>query len=155
MIEAISPRQDCGKVSINEDHITWEANAVPLLKIDISKIAALGEYTTVHALHRNEWFIVFIFDENETYQVSTYAEGMQEVLEKLSGLLNCEISPKLALESDFKSNILWPQELSGTQLYQLKVMEPKSFFDRFRARLGFGSPLELVLNEPLLESIRG
>jgi hypothetical protein len=152
---AISSRPDCGKVSIEENHIIWKIDKEILLDLDISRVIALGEYTTIHALHRNEWFIVFIYNEDETYQISAYAEGMQQALEKMSELLNYEISVQLALKTDFSSNVLWPPQLDGIELYELRVIESKTFFDRFRARLGFGNPLELVLNSKLRELIQG
>ncbi len=104
VIAAISPRPDCGKVFIKGDRIIWEVDTVPLLEVNISKIAALGEYTTVHALHRNEWFIVFVFEEDKTYQISTYADGMQEVLEKLSEL---SISGESSCSFKRAANFCW------------------------------------------------
>ncbi|HEY0055384.1 MAG TPA: hypothetical protein VGB63_08515 [Pedobacter sp.] len=154
-MSAFTSRPDCGKVFIEQNHIIWEVDQKILIDLDISRIVTLGEYTTIHALHRNEWFIVFIYSEEETYQISAYAEGMQQALEKMSQFLSYEICVKLALKTDFCSNILWPQELAGSELYELRVIESKRFFDRFRARLGFGNPLELVLNSKLRELIQG
>ncbi len=154
-MSAITSRPDCGKVSIEDNHIIWEVGKETLIDLDISRVVALGEYTTIHALHRNEWFIVFIYNEAETYQISAYAEGMQQALEKMSELFSYEISVQLALKTDFSSNVLWPKQVAGIELYELRVIESKTLFDRFRARLGFGNPLELVLNNKLLELIQG
>ncbi|HEY1056373.1 MAG TPA: hypothetical protein VGE24_14600 [Emticicia sp.] len=151
--QAITPRQDSGKTYIRDQKIYWDFNGNNLLEIEIASICAIGEYTTVHALHRNEWFIVFVLSSTESLQVSMYADGMQKVLTELSLLFCTEIMGKLALETDFKSNVLFPSSLAGKELYELKVIESKTWFDRFRARLGFGYPVELVLRPEVSELI--
>ncbi|MEJ6980333.1 hypothetical protein WG906_07720 [Pedobacter sp. P351] len=145
--QEITPRNDAGRTYINNQKIYWDFNDSNLLEVEIASISAIGEYTTVHALHRNEWFIVFILNQKEALQISAYAQGMQEVLEKLSEILSSEIAGKLAMASDFKSNVIYPEQLAGQELYELRIIESKTWFDRFRARMGFGDPLELVLKK--------
>lgn len=153
--QAITPRSDAGETYIKDQKVYWDFNNNNLLEVEISSICAIGEYTTIHALHRNEWFIVFVLQENETLQVSAYAQGMQEVLTELSAILGTEIIGKLAMASDFKSNVIFPPPLAGQELYELKVIESKTWFDRFRARLGFGYPLELVLKKEVSKLTAG
>lgn len=153
--QVIIPRRDSGEAYIKDQKIYWDFNNNNLLEVEISSICAIGEYTTMHALHRNEWYIVFVLPRNETLQVSAYAHGMQEVLTELSAMLGAEMIGKLAMASDFKSNVIFPQLLAGQELYELKVIESKTWFDRFRARLGFGYPLELVLREEVSKLTEG
>ena len=89
-----------------------------------------------------------------TLQVSAYADGMQQVLTELSATFGTDINGKLAQETDFKSNVIFPSSLVGKELYELKVIESKTWFDRFRSRLGFGDPLELVLKQEVFELTR-
>ncbi|HEX8547026.1 MAG TPA: hypothetical protein VF691_08710, partial [Cytophagaceae bacterium] len=135
---AIIPRDDTGRVYLKENLLIWELSGSSLLEIDRSKIRLIGEYTTMHAVFRNDWFIVFLASGDEPLQVSAYANGMSEVLKELSVLLNANLNPKLTQATDFKSNVIWPAGLTGNALYELKIIESKSWFDRFRARLGFG-----------------
>jgi hypothetical protein len=153
--QSISPRKDSGKTYIKDQKIYWDFNDNNLLEVEIASICAIGEYTTVHALHRNEWYIVFVLQNAEDLQVSAYADGMQEVLVQLSATFDTEINGKLAQETDFKSNIIFPSSLIGKELYELKVIESKTWFDRFRARLGFGEPLELILRQEVSELTKG
>ena len=148
-IPQISPRHDAGNVVLKEGLIYWNANGRTLLNVSVASITIIGEYTTVHALHKNEWFLVCVLKEGEMLQISMYADGMYEVLTQLSLAFESEFSPALEDARDFKSNVIWPLEYAGQELYELKVKESKSFFDRFRARLGFGDPVELVLRENL------
>lgn len=149
--QVITPRNDAGRTYINNQKIYWDFNDNNLLEVEIASIFAIGEYTTVHALHRNEWFFVFILNKKESLQISAYALGMHEVLVELSEILGSEITGKLAMASDFKSNVIYPKQLAGKELYELRIIESKTWFDRFRARMGFGNPLELVLKEYVIE----
>lgn len=152
--QPISPRKDSGKAYIKNQRIYWDFNDSNLLEVEIASICAIGEYTTVHALHRNEWFIVFVLQNGDNLQVSAYADGMQQVLTELSATFGTDINGKLAQETDFKSNVIFPSNLVGKELYELKVIESKTWFDRFRSRLGFGDPLELVLKQEVSELTR-
>ncbi len=152
--QPISPRQDSGKAYIKNQKIYWDFNDNNLLEVEIASICAIGEYTTVHALHRNEWFIVFVLQNGDNLQVSAYADGIQQVLTELSATFGTEIKGKLAQETDFKSNVIFPSSLVGKELYELKIIESKTWFDRFRSRLGFGDPLELVLKQEVSELTR-
>lgn len=153
-LESITPRSDAGKVYLNGGKIYWDYNGNNLLEINFSSITAIGEYTTIHSFHRNEWFIVFTLANAETFQISAYANGMAEVLTSLSFLLNAPLNYKLALATDFQSNVIYPVKLWGKEFYELKVIESKTLFDRFRARLGFGNPLELVIREEVINAIK-
>ena len=151
--QTIIPRDDTGKVYIENNTLFWDVAEANLLKIDIDAVRVIGEYTTVHALFRNDWFIVFVLDHEKSFQISAYAQGMNEVLDKLSKSLNSSIKVQLALCTDFKSNVIWPQDLSGQELYELKIIESRSLFDRLRARLGFGDPVELVFRDSVKAAI--
>ncbi|MBC8054632.1 MAG: hypothetical protein H7Y13_16355 [Sphingobacteriaceae bacterium] len=145
--QTIIPRDDTGKVFIKNNILFWTIADNTLLEINIADVQVIGEYTTMHAVYRNDWFIVFLLKGEETYQVSAYAQGMQGLLAEISEIVGTGIRATLSLATDFKSNVMWPANLAGQELYELKIIESKSWFDRFRARLGFGSPLELVLTD--------
>jgi|GEM_PF-1025786 len=153
-LESITPRNDAGKVYLNDQKIYWDYNNNNLLEIDISTIFAIGEYTTMHSFHRNEWFIVFALKNKESFQISAYAHGMEEVLTELSAILHTELNYKLALATDFQSNVIYPVQLLGQEFYELKIIESKTWFDRFRARLGFGNPIELVIRNEVMNYIK-
>lgn len=146
-IPVIAYREDSGRVKIENGEIYWKAEYTNLLKIPINRIRIIGEYTTIHALHKNEWFIVFVLDNEDMFQMSMYAMGMTDVLNELSQTFNTEFSPLLEDEREYKSNVIWPVPVAGQELYELKVKESRTFFDRFRARLGFGNPVELILTD--------
>lgn len=143
----IIPRDDTGKVYIEDDTLHWDVDNNSLLAFKVSSIRVIGEYTTMHARFRNEWFVVFILEGEETFQVSAYARGMNEVLSELSEIFGHQIVPHLALATDFKSNVIWPPVLAGQGLYELRIVESKTWFDRIRARLGFGNPVELIFTD--------
>ena len=149
----ITPRPDAGRVYIENDKLYWDVNEQNLLAIEIASIQVIGEYTTIHALHINEWFFVFVLSSEETFQVSAYATGMNDVLSDLCSRLQAELHPKLAQDKDFKSNVIYPPALAGKEMYELRVIESKTWLDRFRARLGFGNPVDLVLRDEVLNSI--
>ena len=115
--QPISPRQDSGKAYIKNQKIYWDFNDNNLLEVEIASICAIGEYTTVHALHRNEWFIVFVLQNGDNLQVSAYADGIQQVLTELSATCGTEIKGKLAQETDVKINVIFTSSLVGKELY--------------------------------------
>lgn len=146
-IPTINSRSDTGKVFLDDQKIRYVVNAVEVLQIDIAAIRVIGEYTTIHALHKNEWFLVLVLAGEEMFQISMYAEGMNEVLTHLSNTLHSDFALLLEDERAFKSNVIWPEKLAGKELYELKIIESKKWFDRFRVRMGFGNPVELVLRD--------
>lgn len=148
--EIIKARTDSGIIYIKTQKIYWEYLSKNLLEIEIGDIKAIGEYTTPHALHKNEWFIVFILQSRE-FQISTYAKGMTEVLEQLSIHFNSRVFGRLGTAETFESNIIYPPELKGQNMYSIEIKKTKTWFDRFRGRLGFGYPMELVLTKELAD----
>lgn len=146
-IPVIAYREDSGRVKIENGEIYWKAEYTNLLKIPVNRIRIIGEYTTIHALHKNEWFVVFVLDNEDMFQMSMYAMGMMDLLTELSQTFNAEFSPLLGDEREYKSNTVWPPQIAGQELYELKVKESRTFFERFRARLGFGDPVELILTD--------
>lgn len=153
-LELITPRNDAGIVYIKDQKIHWDYNDNNLLEINISTIRAIGEYTTIHSFHRNEWFFVFALNNKENFQISAYATGMDNVLTELSSILNTELNYKLNLATDFQSNVIYPVQLWGKEFYELKIAESRTLFDRFRARLGFGSPIELIIRNEVMDYIK-
>ena len=151
--QTIVARDDAGKVYIQNNTLVWEVDSKNMLEIKIPAIRIIGEYTTMHAVFRNDWFMVFVLNAEETFQISAYAVGMQDALQQLSQLLNADVQPQLGSATNFKSNVIWPAEISGQELYRLQVIESKTCFDRFRARLGFGDPVELVFTDIVKETL--
>ena len=152
-IPTINSRSDTGKVFLEDQKIRYVVNAVEVLVIDLPAIRIIGEYTTIHALHKNEWFLVVVLEREEMFQISMYAEGMNEILTHLCATLNTDFTLLLEDERAFKSNVIWPEKLAGKDLYDLKIIESKKWFDRFRVRMGFGNPVELVLRDEVREGL--
>lgn len=85
--------------------------------LKISDIKIIGEITTSDGPYSDDWFLVFIINKETWYQISMYAENMQDSLQELSRILNAEIVGTLFYSTDWKTNVIYPKEFQGKELF--------------------------------------
>ena len=85
--------------------------------LKISDIKVIGEMTKSDGPYTDDWFLIFIIDKETWYQISMYAENMQEVLKELSQLLNAEVIGTLFYSTSWKTNVIYPKEFQGKDLF--------------------------------------
>jgi len=119
-----------GKTFIKNEKIIWSYNGKTIVDIPINEIKIIGEYTTADGPFADDWFLVIYDHKSECFQISMYAENMQEMMRELGEIMQFELVGTLFASIDWESNILYPTKLHGQTLWNIVKMQPKSFFEK-------------------------
>lgn len=127
-----------GKVSFEGNDIiyTWGKNE--RLEIGLDDLSVVGEVTTDADPFAIDWYLIFVNKNEEVIFLPAYARGLKDMLEQLSLSLNIEIIPKLCASTNFNSNILYPVKMKGQPLFDFVGLEPATFWQKIKLRLGLG-----------------
>lgn len=91
----------------------------------IKDIKCIGEYTNECGPFNDDYFFVFLTKEY-TYTSSFYANNCQSVFKELAQILQSDLNFTLTSSTSWASNILYPNELAGKQLYSETYSRPKN-----------------------------
>lgn len=86
-------------------------------ELPISEINIIGEYTNSDGPYLDDWFIVFILRDGKSLEAPVYAGIQNDFMKEISGQLHTKLEYTLANSTNFASNILWPREISGKQMF--------------------------------------
>lgn len=78
----------------------------------------LAEYTTNEGPWADDYFLLFVESDNSKLSVaraSLYSDGIEEVLGDLRQRWAANIETRLHNSTEWKSRVLWPPELAGTE----------------------------------------
>lgn len=96
-----------------------------------NEVAVFGEMTNENGPFADDYFFVFVTKSKEWYEASFYAEGVDKFLvefEKRMGLIS---QSSLANSTTFRSNVLWPERLTGKDLFEFYTEPVAGFLGRF------------------------
>ena len=82
-----------------------------------------------------DYFLIFVeADHDKLYvaRASLYSNGIEEVLRGLGQRWNANIELQLLNSTEWKSRVLWPPELVGTEYFEFKEIEPQTITNRLR-----------------------
>jgi hypothetical protein len=139
---------------IKDGWIYWNQGNSNLLTLEIDKIKVIGEYSTEGGPFVDDWFIVFVMSIDEVNQISAHAEGLEKVLKELSESKGTGVVGSLFYSTQWKTNVIWPKELEGQELFELVNLPPKNRWERLKIRIGLGSVVESHLTEELKQYLR-
>jgi len=116
---------------INDNRVTVTYSDGTSWELPISEIALIGEYSTQEGPGSEDHFICIIDKEGNRYDVGA-DEGATRLLSELSIALGVHLEPKLILNTDFNSCILYPCSAHGSPLF---VRPPKlvTFMDQVKS----------------------
>lgn len=142
-----------GKVFIQDEFILWHSEDVELVRVRINDIVAIGEYTTADGPLADDWFMVFVCSGGEWYQISRYAENMDEVLKTLSAHFNSDLNTSFLVNStEFRSIVLYPLVLREKPLFQIldsPTKNNKNFLKKLLVSVGLESQIYFDLSEEI------
>lgn len=139
-------KNQSGKTILKSGNVVWEIDEKSKTEIPIDRIKLIAEYTTANGPFIDDWFLVIYNDKSEYFEISMYAENIQEMMTELGKSMNFELYGSLAASADWKSNIIYPTEYSGQNLWNIVKTEPKSTFDKLKSLIGINKT-ELRLTE--------
>ena len=74
--------------------------------------------------------------EKEWTQISEYTPDMLEVLQKLGTHLKAEVVGSLAYSTSWRTNIIWPQQVAGREMWDTVGEVPTTLIGRLKKALG-------------------
>jgi len=84
----------------------------------------------------DDWFIVFMTSEKDWTQISEYTPGMLKMLQELGTHLKAEVMGSLAYSTSWKTNIIWPQQVAGQEMWDAVSGVPTTLIGRLKKALG-------------------
>lgn len=139
-----------GKLEIEKQDLVFKYGESQQLKILISDIKVIGEFTTEPDSIATDWYLVIVQKDNEVIYLPAYAVGLQETLNQLSEIFNYKIVPKLFASVKFDSNVIFPESIDGEKLFHLRNLKPKGVLEKIKVNLGF-SPITPILRNEIIE----
>jgi hypothetical protein len=119
------------KLILNNDEVQCIGEDGLLWSIPINELVFIGEYTTSAGPWFDDWFYVFSNEYNTWYEVPFEAEfaGATEFWKLLGEKLNCELVPSLANSTVWKTNVIYPANLDGEELFTIITIpgKPRTF----------------------------
>ncbi len=136
-----------GRLEIVDKDLIFHYGEEQKIKIEISDIKVIGEFTTEADLIATDWYLILVKKNNEVVYLPAYAVGFQETLNQLSKILNYEIAPRLFASVKFDSNIIYPKSVDGEKLFNLKGVNSNSVWEKIKVNMGFSSITPILRNE--------
>lgn len=119
--------------------------------LPIETIVLISEYTTNEGPWLDDYFLVFVTVEEGQFYFSTcsfYADGRDEVIARLGERLGSPTALGLVNSTDWKSRVVWPPELAGTEYFTFKEVPTQSLREKARKWL-LGPTLEYSISRPV------
>jgi hypothetical protein len=143
MQEQIHKDISSGIIHLHDDKIFWDYDNRNILRIDISDIVIIGEYTNPDGPYFDDWFLTFVTKDGRWQSIPYYAANVDELIQYLSDTFKQDINiTYLANSTEWKSVIRYPLRLKGKPLFKLALIEdykaPKTFFDKILSSVGLG-----------------
>ena len=143
-------KNQSGKTFVENGKVVWEYNTKRIVEVPIDQIKLIAEYTNDWGPWWDDWYLVIYNRQSQYFEISMYAEGHTEMMTHLGESLGIELSIKLINSADWKSNILYPEQFNGKELWVPKEVKPKSFLGKIKALFG-STKIELILTETAKE----
>lgn len=124
------------KVIIKDGTLCYLHKEDFVFELDLKTVMLIGEYTNDQGPFFDDWFLLFLDHENQSFQVSMYAENIENVLSELIKTFDFERNLGLVNSSDWKSIVLWPETMKGKEFLQLISVEPSNTVGKIMSFFG-------------------
>jgi len=126
-------------------------SANPLWTVTIDSIILIAEYTTNEGPHVDDYFLVFVTAEENKLFFSTcsfYVDGQDEALSDLQKLLGSSIQLSLQGSTEWRSQVVWPARIAGSEYFTFAEIPPKTLLERVKKSL-LGPTQEYAISKPV------
>lgn len=106
--------------------------------LPIPSTALIAEYTTNEGPMYDNYFLVFVTVEKDTFYFHTasfYAAGRDETLAALKELLGSTFELELISSTEWDSRVIWPQEIAGNKYLQFKPVRTETMLQKVKEKL--------------------
>lgn len=110
---------DSLELKIAADKIIFTDNGQTAWTLKIDEIKFIGEYTTNHGPFADDYFFVFAENLKEWWQAPNQAVKNEQFWTNLGLKLGAPIAPNLFASTEWKTNVLFPRNLEGEELFQI------------------------------------
>lgn len=131
-------QEDYGKLAIKGSLITFESDFYSSWIFKISDILIIGEFTNQDGPHLEDHFLLFINKTGNSFEAPVNAKGFNSVWNHLADILNLPKGLYLQGETDFASQVLYPESIRGQPIFDYVDKSSSSFFGRIFSVLGGG-----------------
>jgi len=101
-------------------------------RLPVSEIKIIGEHTNDQGPLVDDYFLVFLTG-SDLYEVSIYAEGLEEFLVELSDSLGTKLSCELGNSTKYRSRVMWPPEIEGLPMFDyFKTPKPEGLWAKLK-----------------------
>lgn len=153
MDEAAKPQL---KYSPDKSRIEYYFEHRLLWQVAVDGVLMVAEYTTNEGPWADDYFLVFVESDSSKLSMaraSLYSEGTDEVLRDLGQRWAANIEMRLHNSTEWKSRVLWPPELAGTEYFDFKEVEPHTISGKLR-KLVFGPVHEYFPSQPVRQFLQ-
>ena len=133
--KTIEKEEKYGIIKLTDKNVVEIIGGINPLKINVSEIKAIGEFTTSDGPFIDDWFLTFI-TQTDWIEIPMYTNGMTEFLAELGKVLNSDLSAKLTNSSEWNTRIVYPTKFRESELYEIEFIEPKTFYKKFKKWIG-------------------
>jgi hypothetical protein len=114
------------RISLEDDVVRFSSGACGSWTMRVGDIRLVGEATNQNGPLAEDWFLCLAADATGWVEAPMDAEGRDGFLTALGKRLGTQLSPELALSTDFASRILWPPSVRGEPMFSYTDAPPKS-----------------------------
>jgi hypothetical protein len=144
--KTIEKEEKYGRIKLNGEKVIEVVGGLNPLKIDVDKIKVIGEFTTADGPYADDWFLTFI-TQKDWIEIPMYTNGMTNFLTDLGKILKADLNAKLTNSADWKTRIMFPNEFKEKELYEIENVEPKTFWEKIKKRIGMQDSVRVFSTE--------
>ena len=133
---ANSQEHTYGKIYLDNNTIILERDNEEILRLAVTELKLIGEFTTANGPIDDDWYIVFMTSEKNWYQIPEYTPGMLELLQELSGVLREDVMCSLFGSTSWATRILWPKAVEGAEIWDIEPVPASTFFQQVKRVFG-------------------
>jgi hypothetical protein len=129
-MDAVRPSAS-GRLELLDDTLVYADAHQTSWRLPISSLSVIGEYTNQSGPVLDDWYLVFVAaGSTDFYLASVYETGTDAVRDALAIRLGGSFGSCLANSADFKSIVLWPPALAGSELMTFTRQPRNTFIGR-------------------------
>ncbi|MEY5047521.1 MAG: hypothetical protein RLZZ175_880 [Bacteroidota bacterium] len=148
----ISKKSDkfSGLVELINNEVIFKSNGNIIDKFLISNVKVIAEFTTDSDMSGNDYFLVFVENDNVIHYVPVYAQNFENFIQEIEVILNLKITFSLANSIRINSNIIFPKDFQNRKLFQFVTVEPTGFWQTLFVIFSKIKPTKLQLAEYII-----
>jgi hypothetical protein len=119
-------------LSLSNGELCYEYAGKVVWSIRVTELRLLGEWTTDHGPHCDDYFFAFISGRPALWHEAS-VDANPQIMEQLEKEMGQPLRLGLVASTTFKSRVVWPPELQGHDLFNYTPQpRPAGLLNRFK-----------------------